>query len=190
MSYGERIPIKSRREIEKMREAARYVAEILLELREMTEPGVTTADLAQHAKEAIEKRGVRSPFLGYSPGGVPPYPAVLCASVNEEIVHGIPGKRELVPGDIVSLDFAVECDGFFGDSACTIPVGPVVAEDAPRPGLAYGGRFRVLCENRRGEEQKEQTENSHHDLRVNQRARPPVLCPHGPSRVAHAATRA
>jgi len=128
VSYGERIPTKSRREIEKMREAARYVAEILLELREMTEPGVTTADLACHAEKAIDKRGVKSPFLGYSPWGVPPYPAVLCVSVNEEIVHGIPGKRELVEGDIVSLDFAVEHEGVYGDSACTIPVGPITGD--------------------------------------------------------------
>jgi methionyl aminopeptidase len=129
VSYGERIPIKSRREIDKMREAARHVAEILLELREMMEPGMTTGDLARHAKQAIDKRGLESPFLGYSPGNVPPYPAVLCVSVNDEIVHGIPGKRELMPGDIVSLDFAVECDGLYGDSACTIPVGPI-SEDA------------------------------------------------------------
>lgn len=111
-----------------MREAARHVAEILLELRDMTEPGVTTGELASHAGKAIEKRGVKSPFLGYSPGGVPPYPAVLCVSVNEEIVHGIPGKRKLVAGDIVSLDFAVECEGVFGDSACTIAVGTIDAD--------------------------------------------------------------
>jgi methionyl aminopeptidase len=131
VSYGERIPIKSRREIEKMRVAACHVAEILLEVREMIEPGVTTGELDRRAKKSIGRRGVKSAFLGYSPGGLPPYPAVLCVSVNEEIVHGIPGKRELEPGDIVSLDFAVECDGLYGDSACTVPVG-FIEEDAER----------------------------------------------------------
>ena len=122
MSYGERIPIKSRHELDKMREASRHVAEILLELREMMEPGLMTEALDRHARQAIEKRGVKSAFLGYSPGGMSPYPAVLCVSVNEEIVHGIPGKRGLVSGDIVSLDFAVESGGMYGDSACTIPI--------------------------------------------------------------------
>jgi methionyl aminopeptidase len=97
----------------------------------MIEPGVTTGELDRRAKKAIGRRGVKSAFLGYSPGGLPPYPAVLCVSVNEEIVHGIPGKRKLEPGDIVSLDFAVECDGLYGDSACTVPVG-VVDDDVER----------------------------------------------------------
>ncbi len=125
MAYGERIPIKTRREIDQMRAAARHVAEILLELRELVRPGITTADLDRHAEKAIAQRGVESSFKGYDPHGLPKYPAVLCVSVNEEIVHGIPGERELREGDIVSLDFGVSVEGFHGDSAVTIPVGAV-----------------------------------------------------------------
>ena len=128
MSYGERIAIKSRREIEIMREIGHLTAEILLEIRERARPGVTTGQLDEIAARALEKRGLNSPFLGYAPGGIAPYPAVLCASVNEEIVHGIPGPRELREGDIISLDFGVETRGWHGDSAVTIAIGDVDSE--------------------------------------------------------------
>ena len=98
MALGERIPIKTRREIELMRAANRHVAEILLELRDIVKPGVTTGDLDRHAEKAIKERGVSSSFKGYDPHGLPKYPAVLCVSVNDEIVHGIPGERELCGG--------------------------------------------------------------------------------------------
>jgi methionyl aminopeptidase len=128
MAYGERIEIKTRREIEAMREAARHVAEILLEVRARVNPGVSTRDLDECAEKAIADRGVRSSFKGYDPLGLPAYPAVLCVSVNDEIVHGIPGSRELAEGDIVSLDFGVECGGYHGDSAITVPVGRIDEE--------------------------------------------------------------
>lgn len=128
MAYGERIPIKTRREIDLMREAGRHVAEILLELRDKVGPGITTLELDRHAEKAIAERGVVSSFKGYDPYGLPKYPAVLCVSVNEEIVHGIPGPRELVDGDIVGLDFGVSVEGFHGDSAVTIPVGKIADE--------------------------------------------------------------
>ena len=122
---AQRIPIKTRREIDKMRCSGRHVAEILLVLREKAESGMETAELNQIASAEIQKRGVESSFLGYGPGGLPPYPAVLCVSVNDEIVHGIPGQRRLQEGDLLSLDFGITSDGFHGDSACTIPVGEV-----------------------------------------------------------------
>jgi len=128
VSFGERIAIKSRREIERMREVGRFTAEILLELRERARPGVTTGALDEIARKALEKRGLNSPFLGYSPGGVRPYPGVLCTSINEVIVHGIPGPRELHEGDIISLDFGVESGGWHGDSAVTIAVGEIGSE--------------------------------------------------------------
>lgn len=128
MGFGERIAIKSRREMEQMREIGRHTAEILLELREKVTPGRTTAELDEIAARALEKRGLNSPFLGYAPGGVVPYPAVLCASVNDEIVHGIPGPRELREGDILSLDFGVERGGWHGDSAVTIAIGRITPE--------------------------------------------------------------
>ena len=127
LSYGQRIPIKTRSEIDKMRIAGRHVAEILLELRELAKPGVTTQELDRYAEKAIAARGVVSSFKGYGPHGLPPYPAVLCVSVNEEIVHGIPGPRPLESGDIVSIDFGAHFEGWHGDSAVTVPVGEVTA---------------------------------------------------------------
>ncbi|MDH3213524.1 MAG: type I methionyl aminopeptidase [Myxococcales bacterium] len=143
MGYGESIPIKTRREIELMRLACRHVAEILLELRELVEPGITTLELDRWAEKAIGQRGVVSSFKGYDPHGLPRYPAVLCVSVNDEIVHGIPGRRELQEGDIVGLDFGVSSDGYHGDSAVTLPVGRIDAEaqallDATRDALWRG----------------------------------------------------
>jgi methionyl aminopeptidase len=148
VNYRERISIKSRRELELMRDAGRHVAEILLILREAAAPGVTTAELDELASQELSRRGLKSPFIGYAPGGLPPYPAVLCVSVNEEIVHGIPGSRELVEGDILSLDFGVDYKGFHGDSAVTIPIGPVTDNaqqliDATREALYDGAQEMV-----------------------------------------------
>ncbi|MBW2390286.1 MAG: type I methionyl aminopeptidase [Deltaproteobacteria bacterium] len=123
MTYADQIPVRSRREIECMRHAGRHVAEILLALRELVQPGIKTIDIHRGAMRMIEERGILSSFVGYAPGGLPPYPATICLSVNEEIVHGIPGSRELKKGDILSLDFGIICEGFHGDSAITIPVG-------------------------------------------------------------------
>jgi methionyl aminopeptidase len=148
VNYRERISIKSRRELELMRDAGRHVAEILLILREAAAPGVTTAELDELASQELSRRGLKSPFIGYAPGGLPPYPAVLCVSVNEEIVHGIPGSRELVEGDILSLDFGVDYKGFHGDSAVTIPIGPVTDKaqqliDTTRKALYDGAQEMV-----------------------------------------------
>jgi methionyl aminopeptidase len=92
-------------------------------------PGIATAELDQHAEKAIKERGIQSSFKGYDPHGLPRYPAVLCVSVNEEIVHGIPGPRLLKEGDIVGLDFGVSVDGYHGDSAVTLPVGRIGEEE-------------------------------------------------------------
>ncbi len=143
MGYGERIPVKTRREVTLMREASRHVAEILVELRDMVEPGITTEDLDRHAEKSIVERGVVSSFKGYDPHGLPRYPAVLCVSVNEEIVHGIPGSRVLREGDIVGVDFGVSVDGYHGDSAVTVAVGEIGSAeqklvDATRDALYRG----------------------------------------------------
>ena len=119
------IQLKSGRELEKMREAGRHVAEILLLLRELARPGVTTAEIDRAARQEIRARSLESSFLGYGPGGAPPYPAVVCTSINDEIVHGIPSDRELRTGDLLKLDFGVIFEGFHGDSALTVPVGEV-----------------------------------------------------------------
>ncbi len=119
------IALKTRRDLVHMREASRHVGEILLEVREKARPGVTTGELGDVASRAIRERGVQSSFLGYGPHGLPKYPAPICVSVNEEIVHGIPGPRVLREGDIVGLDFGVSCKGWHGDSAVTVPVGRI-----------------------------------------------------------------
>lgn len=110
-----------------MRHPSRIVGEILARLSEMVAPGITTVELNDEAERMIEARGCRSAFKNYQVGNVV-FPAVLCASVNDEVVHGIPSERVLEDGDIVSLDFGVERDGFYGDSAVTLPVGSIDSE--------------------------------------------------------------
>jgi methionyl aminopeptidase len=120
--------LKSRDEIAVMDRANRVVLEILELMREMVKPGVTTAQMNAVAEEELAKRGAKSPFKGYAPMGLPPYPAVVCSSVNDVIVHGIPSRTKLQEGDIVGLDFGSILDGFVGDGAVTVAVGKV----APR----------------------------------------------------------
>jgi len=117
---------KSWAELQKMACACRIVVDTLTLLEEAAVPGATTADLDRIAREAIERAGARPAFLGYRG-----FPATLCASVNEEIVHGIPGRKKLKDGDIVGLDLGCVVDGFYGDSARTVAVG-TVSEEASR----------------------------------------------------------
>src|SRR3954471_2902159 len=117
--------LKSRDEIAVMDRANRVVLEILEIMRSMTKPGATTAQLNAVAEEELAKRGAKSPFKGYAPLGLPPYPAVVCASVNDVIVHGIPNRAKLQEGDIIGLDFGAILDGFVGDAAITVGVGKV-----------------------------------------------------------------
>jgi methionyl aminopeptidase len=121
------ITLKTRREIEALRRSNRIVVEVLNELRESARPGVSTMDLELRARKWLSRETKAKPaFLGYRG-----YPAVLCASINEEVVHGIPSdKRVLKEGDILSIDFGVELDGYFGDAAVTVPIGAVDAEKA------------------------------------------------------------
>ncbi|HEY2774907.1 MAG TPA: type I methionyl aminopeptidase [Candidatus Binatia bacterium] len=122
------IELKTEAEIERMRRPARITAEILAALCEKARPGVTTADLDREAARLIARSGARSAFKNYRVGDAV-YPAVLCASVNDEIVHGIPSEtRALSDGDILGLDFGVEIDGYFADSAVTVAIGKVDAE--------------------------------------------------------------
>jgi methionyl aminopeptidase len=117
------IYLRSSEELQRMREAGRHVAEILLTLRDHAKPGVTTGELNAIAAREIRARSLESSFLNYAPGGAPPYPAVVCTSVNEEIVHGIPGERVIEDGDLLKVDFGAIHDGFHGDSAVAMPVG-------------------------------------------------------------------
>jgi methionyl aminopeptidase len=117
------IVCKSATEIGRMRAANALVAEVLAELAAAVTPGVTTADLDVLAERLVRDGGAEPAFKGYRG-----YPCTLCASVNEQVVHGIPSARKLVEGDIVSLDIGVKLNGFFGDSAVTVPVGRVSSE--------------------------------------------------------------
>jgi methionyl aminopeptidase len=118
---------KSPAELQKMRGAGLLVWKILNELRGMVREGVTTQDLEAAAEKMVADAGARSAFKGYyTPTAGTQYPYVLCTSVNEEIVHGMPSaKRVLKGGDVVSIDIGVQLEGYYGDSAITVPVGEV-----------------------------------------------------------------
>lgn len=117
------IVCKSQQELEKMRRSGRIVRQILDMLKDMVAPGVSTMDLERAAASKIEELGAKPAFKGYYD-----YPCVLCTSVNNEVVHGIPSsKRVLKVGDIVSIDCGVMLDGYFGDAAITVPVGGIEA---------------------------------------------------------------
>lgn len=119
----EMISIKSPRDIEKMRAAGRLTAQARALAGSMVLPGVTTGEIDRAVRKFIESHGAKPSFLGY--GG---YPASICASVNEVVIHGIPGGRKLQEGDIVSVDVGAYLDGFHGDCAATFPCGEVTPE--------------------------------------------------------------
>src|ERR1700741_332365 len=119
------IVCKSAKEIEQMRQSGRIVRQVLDHVRSMVAPGVTTMDLERAAEKKIAELGAKPAFKGYYD-----YPCVLCTSVNQEIVHGIPSERRgLKEGDIVSIDCGVVLDGYYGDAAVTVEVGESVSPD-------------------------------------------------------------
>ena len=142
------IVCKSPSELAKMRAASQVVAQVLDELASMVAPGVSTADLDAAAESKVRALGAEPAFKGYRG-----YPATLCASVNEQVIHGIPSKTALKAGDIISLDMGVKLDGYYGDSAVTVAVGAVgddiarllrVTQEALERGIAQvkvGGRI-------------------------------------------------
>ncbi len=117
------IHLRSGREIERIRHACRIVKSALTRAEEMVRPGVTTAELNQAVEAFIRKEGARPAFKGYRG-----YPCATCLSLNEVVVHGIPGPRELAEGDLLGVDIGVEKDGYFGDGARSFPVGRVSEE--------------------------------------------------------------
>ncbi len=129
---------KSEQELGYMREAGRVVAGALEAVAKAISPGVTTAELDRIAEEYILSKGARPAFKGLYG-----FPATICASVNEEVVHGIPGLKKLRSGDIISIDIGAEINGYYGDSAQTFPVGDIAPEvqkllDVTREALARG----------------------------------------------------
>lgn len=119
------IVCRSAAEIERLARVNALVARVLAELKAAVAPGVTTADLDALAEQRLREAGAEPAFKGYHG-----YPATICASVNEQVVHGIPSNRPLVEGDIVSIDMGAKLEGFYGDSAVTVPVGRVSPEAA------------------------------------------------------------
>ncbi|MGL5192481.1 MAG: type I methionyl aminopeptidase [Chroococcales cyanobacterium] len=120
------IELKSKREIEIMRQASKIVATVLKEISETVEPGMTTADLDAYAEKRIREMGATPSFKGYHG-----FPASICASVNQEVVHGIPNKKKvLCLGDVLKVDTGAYFEGFHGDSCITIPVGGEVSPEA------------------------------------------------------------
>ena len=117
------IPIKTEREIEKMRVACRTASDVLDRLVGLIRPGVTTRDIDQAAADFMSEAGCKSAFLGYRG-----FPGHICISVNEEVVHGIGGRRRVQYGDIVKIDCGVIKDGWVGDTATTVPVGAIDAK--------------------------------------------------------------
>jgi len=133
------IVCRSRAELEKLRRVNQLVARVLAELRDMVAPGVTTKDIDAAAESLVRDAGAEPAFKGYHG-----YPATVCASVNEQVVHGIPSTRPLVEGDILSLDMGAKLDGFFGDCAVTVPVGVVSPKAAELLRVTEEALFRGI----------------------------------------------
>lgn len=117
------IIIKTNREIDIMRHAGRIVAEALQKLADLVKPGIDTRSLDSFAERFLASKGAIAAFKGYNG-----FPASICTSINEEVVHGIPGSRRLKEGDIVSIDLGAVVNGFYGDAAITVPVGEIHPE--------------------------------------------------------------
>ena len=142
---AERIPVRNPNEIAKMRKAGEVSARILMDLMPIIRPGVTTKEIDDYAAELFKREKCGNAFFGYYG-----YPGQLCISVNEEIVHGIGGKRVIQDGDIVSLDCGAIVDGWYGDNAMTVPVGNV-SEDAKRLlAVTEEALFRAVAEAKQG----------------------------------------
>jgi methionyl aminopeptidase len=134
------IVCRSASELEKMREAGRLVGEVLTELASRVAPGVNTAELDEIAEKRITAAGATPAFKGYHG-----YPATICASINDEVIHGIPsGRRVLAEGDIISIDVGASLAGYFGDSAVTLPVGQVSEEAATLLRVTEESLFRAI----------------------------------------------
>lgn len=121
---------KSKKDLDKMREVGELIAEVREALRSLIEPGITTLELNSVAEKMMRERGAIPAFIGYAPGGLSPYPFAICASPNEQVVHGFSTDEKLTEGDIISLDMAAIYNGFVGDTAMTVPVGQISEEAA------------------------------------------------------------
>jgi len=123
------ISLKNEKDLQVMRHAGAVVADVLRLMRDLVQPGITTMELDRRADELIGRSGGTAAFKGYVMTGISrPFPGSICVSINEEVVHGIPGLRRLEEGDIVSVDVGVLLQGYYGDAACTYTVGRISAQ--------------------------------------------------------------
>ncbi len=134
------IVCRSATEIERLARVNELVARVLSELKSLVVPGLTTADLDAVAERRLGEAGAEPAFKGYHG-----YPATICASVNEQVVHGIPSKRPLVEGDIISIDMGAKLEGFYGDSAVTVAVGRVTEEANRLLSVTEGSLYEGLA---------------------------------------------
>jgi methionyl aminopeptidase len=139
------IVCRSTAEIDRLARVNELVARVLAELKAMVAPGVTTADLDAVAEQRLAEAGAAPAFKGYHG-----YPATICASVNEQVIHGIPNDRPLVEGDILSIDMGAKMDGFFGDSAVTVPIGKIGPEAERLLAVTKGSLDRAISVVRAG----------------------------------------
>jgi methionyl aminopeptidase len=139
------IVCRSAGEIEKLARVNALVARVLAELKAAVRVGVTTGELDAIAEQRLQEAGAEPAFKGYHG-----YPATICASVNEQVVHGIPSDRPLVDGDIISIDMGARMDGFYGDSAVTVPVGEISPEAAKLLKVTEESLYRALAAVRAG----------------------------------------
>lgn len=130
---------KNKEEIRQIKKSNRIVAQVLSELSDMVRPGMTTIDLDRYAEKRVREMGAVPAFKGYRG-----YPASLCTSINREIVHGIPSERVLRNGDLLSLDFGVVLNGFYGDAAVSLPVGTISPEGAKLIETAKQGLYQGI----------------------------------------------
>ena len=144
------IEIKSADQLAVMRAAGLVVATTLQAISTEARPGVTTATLDELARDFLADNGATSSFLHYRAHGAVPYPGVICASVNEEVVHGIPGPRVLEDGDLLSVDFGAIVDGWHGDAAISIPIGDVAPDIAELSRVAEASLWAGLAKARAG----------------------------------------
>jgi len=130
---------RSQAEIDKLRRVNQLVGRILAELKQLAGPGVTTRDIDRVAEERVREAGAEPAFKGYHG-----YPNTICASLNDQVVHGIPSDRKLVEGDVLSIDMGAKLDGFYGDSAVTVAIGRVSPEAASLLKVTEEGLLRGI----------------------------------------------
>ena len=146
MAKRVKIPIKTEAEIRKMRIAGEAASEVLQATAKHIEPGRTTAEIDAFAAELIKERDATPTFLGYRS-----FPGNICISINEEVVHGIGNQRRIQPGDLVSIDIGVTKDGWIGDNAVTVPVGPITPESRKLLAATEQSLFEAIEYAREGE---------------------------------------